>query len=194
MASLTGEFVNLRPLCVDDAALTLAWRRSERSVNLNQGAQTLEDQARWIERRPADEYNFIIERKDLRPIGMLSLTAIDKVNRRAEPGRFLIGDEAGAVGIPAAVEAMKLLYELAFDQLKLVRVYGTVAADNPRMLKWQIFMGMVKEGVLRSHYFINGHFQDAIVLGLLENEYRAKALPRLNALIAPGRSSAQSFN
>lgn len=186
MQALYGEFVNLRPLTVKDAALTFEWRRSERAINLNKGAATVEDQARWIETRPSNEYNFIIERKDSLPIGMLSLTAVDTVNRRAESGRFLIGDEDGAKGIPAAVEAMGLLYELAFDHLKLVRVYGTVVSDNPRMLKWQLFMGMVKEGVLRSHYFINGHFQDAVMLGLMESEYREKALPRFRALIAAG--------
>jgi RimJ/RimL family protein N-acetyltransferase len=185
--TLTGEFVDLRPLTVDDAALTFHWRQGARAILLNQGAQTVEQQARWIASRPAGEYNFIIETKAHRPIGMLSLSGIDAVNRRGEPGRFLIGDEAAAQGIPAAVEAMKLLYELAFDRLRLRRVCGTVASDNTRMIKWQTFLGMVQEGRLRDHYFINGRFQDAVFFGLLESEYRSITLPKLNALIAAGR-------
>lgn len=186
MQVLSGIFVDLRPLRVEDAALTLGWRQSERAVNLNKGASSVEDQANWISSRPANEFNFIIERKDGTPLGMLSLTGVDYINRRAEPGRFLIGDEAAARGIPAAAEAMKLLYELAFDRLKLVRVYGTVVSDNPKMLKWQLFLGMVQEGVMRNHYFINGHFQDAIMLGMLDSEFRERALPRFRALIAAG--------
>lgn len=184
MQAIIGQFVDLRPLTVEDAALTFGWRQSARAINLNKGAPTIEDQAHWIETRPASEYNFIIQRKDGLPVGMLSLTGVDSVNRRAEPGRFLIGDEPAVRGIPAAVEAMKLLYELAFDRLELARVYGTVASDNPQMLKWQLYMGMVKEGVMRDHLFINGHFQDAIMLGMLEREYREKALPRFMALIS----------
>lgn len=185
--TLTGEFVDLRPITVADAALTFRWRQGARALLLNQGAQTVEQQAGWIASRPSSEYNFIIETKHRRPIGMLSLAAIDPVNRRGEPGRFLIGDEAAAQGIPAAAEAMKLLYELAFDRLGLRRVCGTVAADNTRMVKWQTYLGMVQEGRLRDHYFINGHFQDAIFFGLLESEYRRVTLPRLQALIAAGR-------
>ena len=106
----------------------------------------------------------------------------------AEPGRFLIGDESSVRGIPAAVEAMKLVYELVFDELKLQRVHGTIASDNVLMMKWQKFLGMKEEGRLRKHYFINGHFQDAIMFGMLVDEYRSTALPRMNSLIAAGRS------
>lgn len=190
--TLTGEFVNLRPLRVEDAALTLRWRRAERARLLNRGAETVEQQACWIAARGPNERNFIIETKQARPIGMLSLGNIDRTQRRAEPGRFLIGDEAAAKGIPAAAEAMKLLYELAFDQLALRRVYGTVAADNVLMIKWQAYLGMVEEGRLREHYFIDGRFQDAVVFGLLEDEYRRRTRPRLLGLIAAGRLEAAS--
>ena len=184
---LRGEFVALRPLAVDDAAITFAWRQSQRAKLLNKGAETVEQQARWIASRPASEYNFVIELKDGRPIGMLSLSGIDPVNRHAEPGRFLIGEEKAARGIPAAVEAMKLLYEFTFDQLGMVRIWGTIAGDNSLMIKWQKYLGMKEEGRLRRHYFIDGHFQDALVMGLLAEEYRTVSLPRMNALIAAAR-------
>lgn len=182
--SLEGRYVNLRPLQVEDAELTFGWRQGVRAILLNQGSQTVEQQARWIAGRPASEYNFIIETKSHRPIGMLSLSGIDSVNRVGEPGRFLIGDEEGAQGLPAAAEAMKLLYELAFDRLGLRRVWGIVASDNRRMIKWQTYLGMTREGCLRQHLFINGHVQDAIVFGLLTKDYRATTLHRLESLIA----------
>lgn len=185
--TLTGQFVNLRPLTVADAELTFAWRQGARAVLLNQGAQTVEQQARWIANRPASEYNFIIETKLQLQIGMLSLTAIDPVNRVGEPGRFLIGDEAAAKGLPAAAEAMKLLYQLAFDNLKLRRVWGLVASDNRRMIKWQAYLGMVQEGRLRQHLLIDGRLQDAVVFGLLDSDYRNVTLPRLESLIAAAR-------
>jgi RimJ/RimL family protein N-acetyltransferase len=185
--TLHGEFVDLVPLTPEHAALSFGWRQSERAANLNRGAATVAQQAAWIAARPAAEYNFIIQLKDGRPVGMVSVTGIDSHNSHCEPGRFLIGDEAAVRGIPAAVEAMKMVYQLVFDQLKLQRVFGTIASDNTLMMKWQRFLGMKEEGRQRRHYFINGHFQDAVLFGMLDEEYRAQALPRMNSLIAAGR-------
>lgn len=189
--TLVGEFVTLRPLTVDDAAMTLHWRQGKRAINLNSGAETVEQQAVWLSTRPSSEFNYVIQLKSGADVGMLSLLGVDKINRHAETGRFLIGDESAVKGIPAAVEAMKLIYELAFDQLYLVRVFGSVASDNQLMIKWQKFLGMKEEGRMRQHYFINGHFQDAVILGLLADEYRQMTLPRMKALIAAGRPTAR---
>ncbi len=181
---LRGQFVVLRSLRVEDAGLTLGWRMSSRAALLNSGAQTVAEQAEWIASRPASELNFVIQLRSGQPVGMLSLVGIDETNRRAEPARFLIGEPEAVRGLPVAVESMKLLYDLAFDRMKLKRVYGTVVADNPLMLKWQKYLGMKEEGRLRQHYFIGGSFRDAICVGMLEDEYRAVALPRMNALIS----------
>jgi diamine N-acetyltransferase len=179
-----GKFTQLRPLQADDAAITLRWRLGRAATLLNRGAQSLEEQETWIRARPASELNFIIETSANAPVGMLSLIDIDHVHRRGEAARFLLGEETAVRGLPIAVEAMKLLYFLAFDQLGLRRVYGTVAEDNHRMLKWQRYLGMQVEGRLRKHVLLNGHFQDLIAVGILEPEFREIALPRMNGLIA----------
>lgn len=181
---LSGRFVDLRPLVPTDAAMTLAWRLGARARLLNSGAGDVDQQERWIASRPANELNYVIRLKDGRDVGMLSLIGINPVNRHAEPARFLLGDEVAVRGVPAAVEAMKLLYAHAFDTLDLVRLHGTVAGGNPRMLKWQKYLGMQEEGCMRRHYFIDGVFRDAIIVGLLKDEYLAVSLPRMNALIA----------
>ena len=184
---LQGEFVNLRPLQVTDAELTYNWRRAQRAKFLNLGAPSVELQAKWIASRPTGEHNFIMELKTGWPVGMLSLIGVDMANRHGEPGRFLIGEEDAVKGIPVAAEAMKLLYELAFDQLVLVRVFGIVASNNHLMVKWQKYMGMKEEGRLRNHLYQDGQFHDAIFLGLLVDEYRKTTLPRMKVLIAIGR-------
>lgn len=187
--SLGGEFINLRPLQVSDAELSYKWRCAARAKFLSQGAASVEQQAAWIAAQPASEYNFVIELKTGHPVGMISLTGIDTVNRHGEPGRFLIGDAVAAQGVPAAVEAMKLLYELAFDQLGLVRVCGIVAANNTLMIKWQKYLGMKEEGRLRNHLLQrDGLFEDAVYLGMLVEEYRKTALPRMNVLIGAART------
>jgi len=187
---LTGEFVVLRPLNVEDAALTHQWRLGDRAQHLNGAAASVEAQSHWIAARPAGEFNYVIQLKSGAPVGMLSLINIDMDNRRAESARFLIGDEATARGVPAAVEAMRLLYELAFDHLGLERVHGIVAERNHLMVKWQKFLGMKEEGRFRRYFLMDGAFVDAIALSLLADEYRAVALPRMLGLIKLGRSQA----
>lgn len=184
---IIGEFVNLRILTVEDAMMTLRWRGMGRARNLNAVHSGLTEQETWIKSRPASELNFIIEMKNKTPIGMLSLVGIDLVNKHAETGRFLIGDEDAAKGIPAAVEAMKLLYQLAFEQMGLVRIFGTIASGNTLMIKWQKYLGMKEEGRMRSHYFIDGKWQDAVMMGLLVDEAHAHSIPRMNALIAAAK-------
>lgn len=191
---IEGDFVRLRPLRHADAECTLSWRMSHRSSLLNSGAQTVQEQAAFIDSRPRSEINFVIEILSTGiPVGMLSLIAIDLVNRRAESARFLIGEPELVKGIPVAVEAMKLLYEFAFHGLGLSRIYGTVASDNHLMIKWQKFLGMVEEGRLRNHYLIQGRFQDAVCLGILSEEYEKTALPRMKGLMRVGTTrSAES--
>lgn len=186
--TLTGEFVALRPLAVEDAAITHQWRLSARARHLNGAAASVEDQARWIASRPGDEFNFVIQLADGQPIGMVSLVNIDLANRRAESARFLIGEEQAAHGVPAAVEAMKLLYELAFDRLGLERVHGLIEDRNHLMIKWQKYLGMKEEGRFRRHFLMDGEFVDAVTLGLLADEYRAVTLPRMQALLGMGRT------
>lgn len=185
--NLRGHFVDLRPLAVGDAAITCKWRSADRARHLNQGAQTPEDQARWIAARPQSEHNFIIELKSGEPVGMLSLVDVDSRNLRAETGRFLIGEEDLVKGQPVAVEAMALLYDFAFNELGLARLYGTIAASNTLMIKWQKYLGMKQEGVLRNHYRIGGEFQDAVAMGILVDEYRTVFLARAKALMSAGK-------
>ena len=178
-----GRWINLRLIKESDASITLKWRLKDRAKFLNSGSSTDKEQADWIKKRPSTEFNYIIQLKGGEPVGMLSLINVDTKNFHAETARFLIGEEDLVKGVPVAVEAMKLLYQVAFDKLKLKRLYGTVASKNKLMIKWQKYLGMREEGALRQHYFINNEWQDAIVLGLLDNEYYEYALPKMNRLI-----------
>lgn len=184
---LEGEFIRLRPLQVSDAELTYQWRHAARAKYLNKAASSVLDQVKWIESRPTTEQNFIIEMNSGLPVGMISLINIDHVNNHAESSRFLIGDEDAVKGIPAAVESMKLLYELAFDTLNLVRISGIVAENNKLMIKWQKYLGMKEEGRLRKHLCQDGQYFDAVCLGVLVDEYRKITMPRMKVLIAAAR-------
>jgi diamine N-acetyltransferase len=187
---LSGEFINLRALHTNDTEVTFKWRKSQRAKFLNSGATTIEQQRQWIAARPSSEFNFIIElKRDGAAVGMISLTNIDKENLHAEPGRFMIGEEDLVRGIPAAVEAVKIIYEFAFYELGLVRLYGIIAANNLLMIKWHKYMGMKVEGQLRNHLKQGDIFRDGILIGLLVEDFQKITLPRANSLIILARTN-----
>ena len=187
---LTGKYVTLRPLTPDDAEISQKWRTGGRAFLLNKGAQSVEEQRAWIASRPFDparELNFVmILNATSQPVGMISLVDIDLVHLRAEPAHLLIGEEDAVKGIPVAFEATKLIYELAFDVLGLHRVYGPIASGNKGMIRYHTTFGMVIEGRQREHYFLNGKWHDAVMIGMLEEEYRTVALTKLTRLSGGG--------
>lgn len=185
---LEGQFIDLLPLAPDHADVTFGWRQGARARLLNRGAQTVEQQRAWITTRPVSERNYLIALKSGLPVGMVSLVDIEMDARKAEPARFLIGNEKAAQGIPVAAEALLLLYRFAFDTLKLRRLYGTVVSANRPMMKFHEYSGMRKEGVLRDHLYLDGQFHDGVVYGLLEPEFRSVTVGRLGGLVAMAHS------
>jgi len=182
---LEGEFVTLRPLEVDDAARTLAWRLGARAQHLQEGAQTEDAQRAWIAAHSAaaGELNFIIECRGV-PVGMVALLEINRQNRSAVMGRLLIGEQEAAAGAPVFYEAELLLCDYAFDALKLHKLYGEIMEDNTGMVRTRQYLGYHQDGVLRDHYFARGSFHNAVAVSLLEDEYRRVCRPKLMQLAA----------
>ncbi len=186
---LTGRYATLRSLTVADAEITQKWRTSGRAYLLNKGAQSVMEQAAWIRQATSriDAEHFVIL-TDRRPVGMISLEQIDLTHRRAEPAHFLIGEpeKVAKYGRRVAAEAQRLLFDYAFDPDQgygLHRLWGPIAVKNDGMLTWQKYLGFTVEGTMKEHYFLNGEWQDAVYVGLLEATYRAITRPKLTALI-----------
>ena len=185
MEILYGEFATLRELVESDAELTFHWRMSDRAKYLSGNPGSIENQVVWIKSRPLNEFNFVIlENSSQKPVGMLSLTSIDKFNLNAESSRFLIGDEEQCKGLPIAAESMLLLYKFAFEVLELHRIYGYISSENIQMIKWQKYMGMKHEGILRDHIKSgNGTFVDAHLFGINKVEFETIAKGKLQSFL-----------
>lgn len=183
---LTGCYVRLRPLVPSDAELTHKWRESPRAFLLNRGARDVDEQRDWIAGRAGyAEFNFVME-VAAGPVGMISLLEMQFVHRTFEVGHFLIGEpelvKPYGNGVIAA-EATMLLYDFAFDTLKLHSQHGPIASENVNMITWSRYMGCKEEGRLKDFYWLNGHFMDAVWVGLGEDTYRSFTRPRLLGLI-----------
>ena len=90
----------------------------------------------WIVRDPSG-----------RPWGLLSLTDISLLHKRAE---VLLGVLPGApFGLVMA--AMLMLFHFYFTTNKFNKLYSMVFSDNPHSLKTTLHLGFKQEGVLRRH-------------------------------------------
>lgn len=180
---LKGDITTLRPITVEDAALTFAWRRSGRAKYLQQGSTTVAEQRAWIDSKlKTRELNFIIEYRD-KPVGMIALLDINHLHKSVQAGRLLVGEEEFVGKAPVAFEAERLLYDYAFDVLHLHKVYGDIMEDNHGMLKTKFYLGYKQDGILRDHYVYDGVYKNTVAVSILEDEYRAVCRPKLLSLI-----------
>jgi diamine N-acetyltransferase len=182
---LSGSLVTLRPLTVDDAAITLRWRLSARAMYMQEGARTETDQRAWIAAHANEPgaYNFIQVYRGS-PVGMVALQQIDSINRSAVMGRLLIGEPELVGSAPVFFETEILLCDFAFDSLEIHKIYGEIMEDNIGMVRTRLYFGYKQDGLLRDHYFVRGAFHNAVAVSLLETEYRSVARPKLVQLIS----------
>ncbi len=138
IAPLESGRVRLRLLAEQDLPLTLAWRNQDaiRRWFFYSQRLTLEQHAAWFARyqQRDDDFVFIIEERNTRPIGQAALYNIDWHGGTAEFGRLMIG-AADAAGRGLAREATAAIVALAFEQLGLQEVHLEVLPGNVRAIK-----------------------------------------------------------
>jgi RimJ/RimL family protein N-acetyltransferase len=105
-----------------------------------------------------------------RLIGTVTLHSIDTDHRRAEIG-FVLVEELWGRGL--MTEALGLVLDHAVDVMNLHRLEADVDPRNLASLALLTKLGFEREGHLRQRYFVNSEIQDAIILGLLADDWRS---------------------
>ncbi|MBX7111192.1 MAG: GNAT family N-acetyltransferase [Dehalococcoidia bacterium] len=103
-------------------------------------------------------------------VGTCSLDVVSAESRRAELG-IAIGDK-GFWNRGYGTDAVRTLCRFGFEEMNLHRVELEVFAENARARHVYERLGFVVEGARRDGWFQAGHYQDMIVMGLLEGELR----------------------
>ena len=139
LAPIVNDAVTLRLLEEGDLPMTRGWRNRDDSRRwfLTSSIITPEQHAAWFAqyRDRDDDFVFVIEDTAglMRPIGQVSIYAIDWDHKRAKFGRLLIGDPA-ARGKGLARKAVDALVAHAFNELGLAELRLEVLADNARAI------------------------------------------------------------
>jgi [ribosomal protein S5]-alanine N-acetyltransferase len=102
-------------------------------------------------------------------IGTCTLGNLDAQHRRASLG-YALGRSFWGRGYMS--EALSVLLRFAFGDLGLHRLFADVDPRNAASLRSVERLGFRREGYFREHYLVNGEVQDAVLLGLLQSEFR----------------------
>lgn len=172
---LIGPSVSLRPIEEEDLPLLVTWRNNPRiwARFFNKFPLSFSGQKAWyaeLLRNAARRLFMICERETARPVGTIGLDDIDFVNRWAELGNLLIGEQ-DCLGKGLAREALRLLLDYSFLRLNLNRVQVRIYADNERVIMMHRHCGFRDEGVLRQAQFDGGVYKDVLLMSILSREY-----------------------
>ncbi len=159
---LEGEKICLRPLIESDFEDTFRWlndREVTKYMRWNLIPQTLKKIREF-----ADNFKgiflAIVDEKNDKHIGNITLD-IDWVSKKAELG-ILIGEKQGC---GYGSEAIKLLMNFAFNDLKLHKLY--CGSCNPAYNRIMEKLGWAREGTQKDHYFTEGEYKDINLWGLI---------------------------
>jgi RimJ/RimL family protein N-acetyltransferase len=131
-----------------------------------------EAQTEWYKKQLIDRQDLRLTIVDLSnncPIGMVSLTEIDWINRTAVSGIKLNSKNVRGKGY--GTDAHILLNQYAFIEMNLHRLNNSIMSYNAASIKMCRKIGWVHEGTLRKAIFKDGSYHDLLIGGWLKNDF-----------------------
>ena len=169
---LTGERVVLRPVRPDD--VEPLWRMRQDRLTWAQTndapllPQTLaEYRARYEVPSTSDDAHFAVD-VDGRLVGRAVLFKVDALARVGEVGLSLLAE---ARGHGYGRDVLRVLLDYAFRSRNLRRVHLQTLASNAPALAAYRAVGFVEEGRLREHAWVEGTYDDVVVMSVLRSEW-----------------------
>ena|SRR3990167_134004 len=163
--------MKLRRIHSSDLNIMFEWRNDPRIYKWCRQYAPIqwESHVKWFEslvdRKDVDM--FIIEDVPSQRVGVLGLTDIDNVNRRAEFSIYINPiDQGKGYGERALNELLKY----SFNDRNLYSVWGETFANNPAT-KLFLKVGMREDGVRRNFYFREGKYINARLFSITSAEW-----------------------
>lgn len=175
-----GEKVRLRAMERTDLPRFVAWLNDpEVRRGISQFLPMSQAQEeRWFEtvlELPREEQPFAVDvrRRRWALVGSCGLFRFDRQARSAELG-IMVGEKS-LWGRGYGTATMRTLVRHGFDTLNLNRIYLRVYESNLRAMRVYDRVGFREEGRLRQDHFADGRYEDTVIMGLLREEWRARA-------------------
>lgn len=127
-----------------------------------------------------DQSHLIIESiANGRRVGYIILAGLADANQSIEFRRIVVTEKGKGIG----KEALQLVMDLAFEDLKAHRLWLDVKEHNGRAQHIYESAGFVKEGVLRECFKAEDGFESLVVMSMLRREYE-----RVRQVTAPSHT------
>lgn len=171
---IEGKRIYLRPIENSDLDLIYAslWDKEGRRLTGTQTVFSRPGIQQWFEDVSEDDSRIdliiCLQEKD-QPIGDMAMMEIDHQNQNATVRIAIFKKEY--LGNGYGTEAMSVLLDYGFNILNLHRVDLEVFAFNKRARKSYEKLGFKQEGIMRDKLFYDGEFHDAILMGVLKEEF-----------------------
>lgn len=151
-----------------DQEIVLNWRKRQDIARfmLTKVVHDLDAQIEWfkkIQKSTTDEY-WIIE-FDARPVGVINLSEIDRVNSHATWGLYL-GEKITSIE-GGLIPIFFYNYIFSRNDLKLNKIYGHVLSINLTMMRMHKLCKCRNVGYYKNHIFRDGKYMDVHIVELL---------------------------
>lgn len=169
---LRGELVWLRPVEKEDLAVGQENRELAHLAGFKLPFSSSDQERFWqyLQSQPDAVHQFVLCRLgDTAQLGGVGLRTIDRINGSAEVSIF-IGDP-GAWGQGLGTDAMNVLLDFAFGELRLQRVWLRVFDYNPRARRSYEKAGFVMEATLRHDRFHRGRHHDSHLMAIVREDW-----------------------
>ncbi|NLZ31217.1 MAG: GNAT family N-acetyltransferase [Methanomicrobiales archaeon] len=173
----TSEFkVYLRAFEPDDYKVTHTWRQDEEIWAKVVGPRyfvSMEYEKKWVYDtilNPGNSLRLAVCLKtEHKPVGLVSLTDIDRNNGTAECS-ILIGEKSlWRTGL--GIEAALLMFRHGFYTLGLTRIEARQLVSNRGGIRLAEKCGLKQEGILRRAVFKDGRHQDLNLMAILREDF-----------------------
>lgn len=164
----------LRNVREDDLERVRAWRTLPEITRYmyTDPDLTPEDQKAWFARlasSPRDRA-WIIELCDGDiPVGLMSLSDIDRDHRRACWAYYIADERARGKGLAKSLELN--IYAHVFETMGLGRLWCEVLGFNARVVQIHEKFGSRVEGTLRQHIWKNGEAHDVVRMAVMAQDW-----------------------
>jgi len=177
---LEGERVKLGPIKREYIDAFLKWFNDPEILQYLAGflPMTRMAEEEWMEnlknRDDTIRFSIVLPQEDgsEKLIGNCGIHNIDWKNRVADVGIVIGEKEYQNKGF--GTEAMELLLEYAFNTVNLHRIELYTYEYNDRAIKSYTKVGFVEEGRRRQFMYFKGKYYDAILMGILAEEWNEK--------------------
>ena len=175
---LTGERVLLRPFRPED--VEPLWRAK---LDPRKWAQTSESplvpvtleehRARYAEPTKDDNAQFAVD-VDGALVGRALLFHVDTLARNAEVGLALLPEHQGK---GYGKDVLRVLLRYGFRSRNLHRIHLQTLSSNTAGLRAYRAVGFVEEGRLREHAWVEGAYEDMVLMSVLRSEWSEEPAP-----------------